>query len=147
MKSEMPSTLRVAFRNRSMISSALASLIVRLEHDVKPRRVDRGIHRSRADRGGHARHVRILPHDFGNGVHALHHGLERNILRGIGHADNHARVLLRQQSFWDDDVKQNRRDQRDEGDHEDETLMREHPAQAAFVPVAEPRRNIPPFAE
>jgi len=129
-----------------MIFSALfndffrvGALIVRLEHDVKSCRVDRGIHRSRADRSGNAGDVRILPHDFGNGVDAFHHGLEGNILRGIGHAHDHARVLLRQQSLGDDDVKENRRHQGEEGDIQDETLMREHPAQAAFVPIAEPR--------
>jgi hypothetical protein len=46
------------------------------------------------------------PDDVGNGVHALQHRLEGNVLRGIGHADDHPGILLRQQPFRHDDVEE-----------------------------------------
>ena len=38
----------------------IGALVVRLEHNVKPRGVDRGVDRSRAHGGGNARHIRVL---------------------------------------------------------------------------------------
>ena len=112
---------------------ARTSFVVRLEHDVEARSVDRWVDRARADRGRHARHVRVLPDDIGDGVNMLRHGSERNIFGGVGHADDHAGVLLREQSFRDHDVEQNGEDEGDEENDEDETLMVHDPAQAAFV--------------
>ena len=81
----------------------------------------------------------IFSDNVGNRVHAFHHRLERNILGGIRYADDDAGVLLRQQAFRARDVEQNRRDQRDDRDDKDEALMRQHPAQSAFVPIPEAR--------
>ena len=83
-----------------------------------------------------------LPDDVGNRVDALHHRLERNALGGIGYADDHAGVLLRQQTFRHDDVEQNGRDERDDRDDQNESLMRQHPAQPAFVQIAKARPDI-----
>ena len=46
----------------------------------------------------------------------LDHRLERNILGRVGHAHDHAGVLLRQQTFRDDDVEQDCGDERDDRD-------------------------------
>jgi hypothetical protein len=72
-------------------------------------------------------------------VHALQHRLEGNVLRGIGYADDHPSVLLRQQPFWHHDVEEDGCDQRQDCDIQDGSLMREHPAQPAFIQIAKPR--------
>jgi hypothetical protein len=117
----------------------IRALIVRLEHDVKPGGIDGRVHCSRADRGRHARDVRVAPDDIGNGVHALQHRLEGNVLRGIRHADDHPSILLRQQPFRHDDVEEDGCDQRYDSDDQNEALMGEHPAQPAFIQIAKPR--------
>ena len=47
-------------------ADAGAALVARFEIDVEPAGVDGGVDRARADKRGHADHVRVLTHDLGD---------------------------------------------------------------------------------
>jgi len=75
-------------------------------------------------------------------VDTLDHRLERNAFRGVRYSNNHAGVLLRQQTFRDDDVEENCRDERDQRDDQGEALMGQYPAEATLVEIEETSEEI-----
>ena len=68
-----------------LVGAGLAA-VAGLEVDVEAAGVDGGVHAAGADKGGHAHHVRVAPHNLGNGALAGDHVLEGDGLRGIGDA-------------------------------------------------------------
>ena len=139
MNSEMPCDVlgRLA-QPVDDFAGAGAALVARFEVDVEAAGVDGGVDRARADERRHADHIRVLAHDVGDDALAFDHRLERDGLRGVGHADDQAGVLLRQQAFGHDDVQPDRGDQGGDGDRQGQRLMLQHPLQAAVVPVEHP---------
>jgi len=74
-----------------------------------------------------ARDIRVASDDIGNGVHALQHRLEGNVLRSVGHATITPVVLLRQQPFRHDDLEEDVATRLMIATSKTKSLVREHP--------------------
>ena len=117
-----------------LVRAGLAA-VARLEVDVEAAGVDGGVHAASADKGGHAHHVRVAPHEVGDGVLASDHVLEGDGLRGIGDSDDEAGVLGRQEALGYDDVEPEGCDQGDDRHAQGEGLMPQHPQQAVVIAI------------
>ena len=114
-------------------------LVAWLEANVNAARIDGGIYRpganERRDAGQIAFYAGIIADDVHQMSLVLRHGLERNGLRGVGDADDQARVLLRQKPLGHDDIQPNGPDKSGEKPHHRQRLVPQHPFQATVVRV------------
>ena len=75
----------------------------------EPRGIESCVNRARPYGSRDARHIRIFPDDIRNGMNALHHRIERDVLGRVDHANDDAGVLLGQKSFRNHDVEKDGR--------------------------------------
>ena len=82
--------------------------------------------------------VGILQNDVGQGLLVLRHRGEGDALRSVGNAQDHARVLNREEPLGHDHVQVQRQDQGTCGDQQSRCLMPQHKLQGAAVKIDDP---------
>src|SRR5262249_26150342 len=96
-KRVMPWILASCGRSRALIWSALASAD-RLQGDEDAALVEGRGRAAGADVAAHRGDRRILQEDVDQGLLALRHGRERDVLRGLGDAHQLSGILLREEA-------------------------------------------------
>ena len=103
------------------------ALIERLQVDLDAARVQRGVGSVHADERGDVIHGGVLQQQLHELLLALGHGGEADRLRRLADAQNHARILHREEALGNHNVEQQGSHQRADGDHQrDEAIAQNH---------------------
>ena len=115
-----------------------AALALRLEGDEHAAVVQRRGGAAGADLRADRRHGRILQHGADDRLHALGHRREGDVLRGLGDAQDHSRVLLRKEALGNDDIEVAGQRHRAQHHHQgDEAVAKRH-LEATLVEAEKP---------
>src|SRR5579883_1811282 len=102
------------------------ALFQRLEHDEHASLIEC---RTSTSESNDCVHFGVLLHDIHKSAHFLTHRTERNVLRSLDCADDAPNILLREETFGNDDVQVNCQTGSKNRDDQRKWLMAEHPLQ------------------
>src|SRR6267154_6807399 len=109
------------------------ALLERLEINLDPAAVQRGIDAVNPDEGGKAGDRGIFQNNVGQCALTLGHGREGHILRTFGDTENYAGILHREKPFRYIDVQKNRADQGCGGNEQGSRAEAQHKSQRTTV--------------
>ena len=111
----------------------VSTVLVRLQVQQHPARVERGVAAVHADERRQAGHVRVIEQLAGHGLLLLLHGLERDGAGRLRHHLDDAAVLHREEALGHQQVQPNRQPQRGQHHQQHQPLVIQHAVQAAAV--------------
>ena len=106
----------------------------RAQRDGEAARVRRRVDRAGPNERDHPRYRRVFAHDVRQPCLHIDQMRDRNTLGRLGHRQQHAGILARQEAFRHDRVQPDRANQRGQTDQQHETLITERPPQT--MPIA-----------
>ena len=131
MKSVMPGTCAsLGLEPADDTRGVRVPLVQRLQIDLNPSAVHRGVDTINTDERRQAGNGRVLQNDLGQRLLPLRHGHEGNRFRCLRDAQDDARILNREEAFGNRDVEQDSADQGGERHKQCERLMSQNPLQA-----------------